>query len=180
MLRLPEFCYHQPKTVAEAVAIAADHGSEAVFVAGGTDLYPNMKRRQQTPAQVISLAGIAELRGISGSAESGLRIGAMVRLCEICSDSKLRSAYPAVAHTADLVASPLLRNMGTLGGNLLLDTRCSYYNQSYEWRESIDFCLKCAGDTCWVAPSSPRCWAVQSSDSLPLLSATQVLSEPGF
>jgi 4-hydroxybenzoyl-CoA reductase subunit beta len=171
MLRLPAFTFHAPRTAAEAVRIAADHGGQAKYVAGGTDLYPNMKRRHQRPAHVVSLAAIDELRGIRGDPRRGISLGAMVRLSEIEHAPMLREAYPAVAAAAALVSTPLLRNMGTIGGNLLLDTRCNYYDQSHEWRESIDFCLKCDGEVCWVAPSSPRCWAVQSSDSVPLLCA---------
>lgn len=168
MLRLPTFTFYRPKTAAEAVVIAADHGPEAKFVAGGTDLYPNMKRRHQQPTHVISLSGIEELHTTSGDGKQGTTLGAMVRLSEIEHSAALRESYPAVAEAASLVSTPLLRNMGTIGGNLLLDTRCNYYDQTYEWRESVNFCLKCDGDTCWVAPSSPRCWAVQSSDSVPV------------
>jgi 4-hydroxybenzoyl-CoA reductase subunit beta len=171
MLRLPHFTFHQPATAEEAVKIAADHGPEARFVAGGTDLYPNMKRRHQRASHVISLARVEALHGIAGDPKSGVTVGAMARLSELEHSTMLREAYPAVAEAASLVSTPLLRNMGTIGGNLLLDTRCNYYDQTYEWRESVNFCLKCDGDTCWVAPSSPRCWAVQSSDSVPLLCA---------
>ncbi len=171
MMRLPTFTFHQPASAADAVRIAADHGPEAMYVAGGTDLYPNMKRRHQTPAQVISLANVPELFGVHGDPTTGVSVGAMTRLSDIEHSATLREAYPAVAEAAALISTPLLRNMGTIGGNLLLDTRCNYYDQSYEWRESVNFCMKCDGDTCWVAPSSPRCWAVQSSDSVPLLCA---------
>jgi len=171
MLRLPTFTYHRPKSAAEAVRIAAAHGPEAMFVAGGTDLYPNMKRRQQTPRHVVSLSAIEELRRVSGEPKRGMTLGAMVTLSEIEHSPVLREAYSAVATAAALVSTLLLRNMGTIGGNLLLDTRCNYYDQTYEWRESLHFCMKKDGDTCWVAPGSPRCWAVQSSDSVPLLVA---------
>lgn len=174
MLRLPNFSFYQPRDVGEAVRIAADHGKEAKFVGGGTDLYPNMKRRHQRPAHVVSLGAIPELHTIEGDPKTGVTLGAMVKLSEIEFSSLLRGAYPAVAEAASLVSTPLLRNMGTIGGNLLLDTRCNYYDQSHEWRESVNFCLKCDGDTCWVAPSSPRCWAVQSSDSVPLMCAMDV------
>ena len=170
MLRLPTFTYHRPSDVATAVALAAEH-PRAMFVAGGTDLYPNMKRRHQVPEHVIALAGIAELHGIDGTPETGMSIGAMTPLRDVERDARLLSAYPGLAHAAAVVSTPLLRNMGTLGGNLLLDTRCTYYDQSHEWRESIDFCMKKDGRICWVAPGSPRCWAVQSSDTVPLLSA---------
>ena len=171
MLRLPDFTYHRPKTVQEAVKIAGDHGPEAMYVAGGTDLYPNMKRRHQNPKVVISLAAVDDLFGVSGTGRDGATIGAMTLLSDIEHSPQLLQEYPAVSSGIATISTPLLRNMGTIGGNLLLDTRCTYYNQTFEWRESISFCMKEAGKICWVAPNSPRCWAVQSSDSVPLLCA---------
>ena len=171
MLRLPKFNYHRPASSAEAVKIAADHGPAAQYVAGGTDLYPNMKRRVQTPKEVVSLSACTDLRARRGEAGSEVTLGAMTTLTEIERDPWLQEHYPALTHAASEISTPLLRNMGTIGGNLLLDTRCNYYDQNFEWRESISFCMKCDGSTCWVAPSSPRCWAVQSSDSVPLLCA---------
>jgi 4-hydroxybenzoyl-CoA reductase subunit beta len=168
MLRLPRFAYLEPRTVAEAVRLRAEHGPEAMFVAGGTDLYPNMKRRQQTPPVVISLSHVAELTGISGTPANGLTVGAGVTLTALAAHPLVRQHYAVVAHAAAVVSTPLLRNMGTIGGNLLLDTRCNYYDQTYEWRKAIDFCMKRDGTICWVAPSSPRCWAVQSSDGVPV------------
>ncbi len=171
MLRLPTFNYHRPKTAAEAVKIVAEHGPASRFVAGGTDLYPNMKRRHQTPTEVVGLGRIAELQGLSGDGKSGLTLGAMTSLTDLEHNQQLLEQYPSVANCVSLISTPLLRNMGTIGGNLLLDTRCTYYDQTFEWRESIDFCMKEKGAICWVAPGSPRCWAVQSSDSVPLLCA---------
>lgn len=168
MLRLPRFTLIEPRTLADAVAARAEHGDEAMYVAGGTDLYPNMKRRQQTPRVVISLARVGELQDVHGSPEQGVTIGAGVTLTRLASDPMLRAHYPAVAHAAAVVSTPLLRNMGTIGGNLLLDTRCNYYDQTQEWRRAIGFCMKRDGEICWVAPSSPRCWAVQSSDGAPV------------
>ena len=168
MLRLPTFLLLEPRSIDEAVAMRAAAGDDCAFVAGGTDLYPNMKRRQQTPATVISLARIPELRAISGTPEEGMTIGACVTLTTVATTPALVKHYPAVAHAAHTISTPLLRNMGTMGGNLLLDTRCNYYDQTYEWRKSIDFCMKRDGEICWVAPSSPRCWAVQSSDGVPV------------
>lgn len=171
MLRLPPFTHHRPETIAEAVAIRADHGPDSMFVAGGTDLYPNMKRQHQTPGHVVSLAGLEELRNISGTPSEGMTVGAMTLLREIERHPVLCEHYPGFVNAVTLISTPLLRNMGTIGGNLLLDTRCSYYDQSHEWRESIDFCMKRDGPICWVAPSSKKCLAVQSSDSVPLLCA---------
>jgi 4-hydroxybenzoyl-CoA reductase subunit beta len=171
MMRLPKFEYHTPQTMAEAVKIMADVGPAGQFVAGGTDLYPNMKRRQQMPQTVISVMRLAELNQITGDANQGLRIGASVTLTDICEHPLVNRDYPVVAKAARTISTPILRNMGTIGGNLLLDTRCNYYDQNYEWRKAINFCLKKDGDVCWVAPGSSKCWAVQSSDLVPVMVA---------
>ena len=174
MLRLPTFAYHTPKTASEAVRLKKEHGSDAMYVAGGTDLYPNMKRRHQTPAQVVSLRDVGELHSMEVLEDGRLQIGAMVTLTTLEHYPHLKAHYPALQHAIREISTPLLRNMGTLGGNLLLDTRCTYYDQSHEWRESIDFCMKSKeGAICWVAPGSPRCWAVQSSDSVPVVCAME-------
>src|SRR4030095_8508594 len=171
MMRLPKFDYRTPQTIAEAVRIMGDVGPAGQFVAGGTDLYPNMKRRQQMPQTVISVMRLAELHQITGDGTSGLRFGASVTLTDICDHPVINRDYPVVAHAARTISTPLLRNMGTVGGNLLLDTRCNYYDQNYEWRKGINFCLKKDGDVCWVAPGSSKCWAVQSSDLVPVMVA---------
>jgi 4-hydroxybenzoyl-CoA reductase subunit beta len=171
MMRLPKFEYRVPRTVAEAVKIVADVGLEAQFVAGGTDLYPNMKRRQQMPKTVISVMRLPELNQVSGAGGQGLVIGASVTLTEICENEIIKRDYPVIASAARTISTPILRNMGTIGGNLLLDTRCNYYDQNYEWRKAINFCLKKDGDVCWVAPGSAKCWAVQSSDLVPVMVA---------
>jgi 4-hydroxybenzoyl-CoA reductase subunit beta len=170
MLRLPSFTYLEPQTVADAVRWKADAGPAGAYVAGGTDLYPNMKRRQQEPKVVISLMGVAELRGVR-QGEAGVVLGSGLTLTACAGDRVIRRSYAVVAEAAALVSTPLLRNMGTLGGNLCLDTRCNYYDQGYEWRKAIDFCMKKDGHICWVAPSSPRCWAVSSSDVAPVMVA---------
>src|SRR5437660_8756879 len=123
MMRLPKFEYRVPRTIAEAVKIIADAGPEGQFVAGGTDLYPNMKRRQQTPQTVISVMRLAELNQITGEGESGVRIGASVTLTEIVEHPLIKRDYPVIAQAARTISTPILRNMGTIGGNLLLDTR---------------------------------------------------------
>ncbi len=171
MMRLPKFDYRTPREIVEAVKIMAGSGPEGQFVAGGTDLYPNMKRRQQTPKTVISVMRVPELNQITGDGTTGVRIGASVTLTDICEHPLINRDYPVVAHSARTISTPLLRNMGTIGGNLLLDTRCNYYDQNYEWRKGINFCLKKDGDVCWVAPGSSKCWAVQSSDLVPVMVA---------
>jgi 4-hydroxybenzoyl-CoA reductase subunit beta len=171
MMRLPKFDYRVPRTIAEAVKIMAGSGPEGQFVAGGTDLYPNMKRRQQTPRTVISVTRLPELNAITGDGSTGLQIGASVILTDIVEHPIVNRDYPVIAHAARTISTPILRNMGTIGGNLLLDTRCNYYDQNYEWRKGINFCLKKDGDVCWVAPGSSKCWAVQSSDLVPVMVA---------
>lgn len=170
-MRLPKFVYRTPRTIAEAVKIVADTGPEAQFVAGGTDLYPNMKRRQQMPKTVISVMRLPELNTVSGDGAKGLVIGGSVTLTDIVENPIIKRDYPVIASAARTISTPILRNMGTIGGNLLLDTRCNYYDQNYEWRKAINFCLKKDGDVCWVAPGSSKCWAVQSSDLVPVMVA---------
>ena len=169
MIRLPAFTYVSPKTVEHAVRAVADAGPDAMLVAGGTDLYPNMKRGQFEPKTLVGLRAIGELRGVRGSAREGVRVGACTTLTAVATHPELARAYEGLATAAGLVSSPQLRNMGTLGGNVCVDTRCNYYNQSYEWRKAIGFCMKRDGDICLVAPGSPRCWAVSSSDTAPML-----------
>ncbi len=172
MLRLPPFEYHAPSNIAEAVALKAEHGASAMYSAGGTDLFPNMKRRQFTPQNLIALADLQELRTISEEkSANGLLIGSGVSLTEVAQHAEIRRRFPALAQAAALVSTPQLRNMGTLGGNLCLDTRCNYYNQTFQWRKALGFCLKKEGDTCWVALSSPKCLAVSSSDCAPVVLA---------
>src|SRR2546423_11978418 len=171
MMRLPKFTYLVPRNIGDAVRMMGEAGPSGQFVAGGTDLYPNMKRRQQTPRTVISVGRIPELHRIEGDGESGLKIGAGVSLTEIVEHAVVKRDYPSLARAARLISTPTLRNMGTIGGNLLLDTRCNYYDQNYEWRKGINFCLKKDGDVCWVAPGSEKCWAVQSADLVPLMVA---------
>ncbi len=171
MLRLPDFTYLQPKSIGDALRMKEDAGPEGMYVAGGTDLYPNMKRRHQEPKTVISLAAIEVLHTVTAESGAPAVLGSGLTLTEIEKHPAIRSNYPVVARAAELIATPLLRNMGTLGGNLCLDTRCNYYNQSYEWRKCIDFCMKKDGEICWVAPSSPRCWAVSSTDLAPVMVA---------
>src|SRR5262245_27435949 len=165
MMRLPYFEYHAPRTIAEAADLLAR--GNAMLVAGGTDILPNMKRRQQVPGSLIGLRNIAELRGIGNG--DGLTLGAGVTLTALLRDARVRDSYRGLWQAARQVATPPLRNMGTIGGNICLDTRCNYYDQNYEWRKAIDFCMKKDGNTCWVATSSPTCLAVSSTDTAPAL-----------
>jgi 4-hydroxybenzoyl-CoA reductase subunit beta len=178
MMRLPHFQFESPRTVREAAdLLAAAAPGEAMLVAGGTDVLPNMKRRQQVPRRLVGLSRVDELRQVTNG--SGLQIGAGVTLTGVVRDARVRERYGALWQAAAQVATPHLRNMGTIGGNLCLDTRCNYYDQSYEWRKSIDFCMKRderaeergSPQVCWVATSSPRCLAVSSTDTAPALVA---------
>ena len=169
MMRLPYFRYRAPRTLDEAATILADEGPEAMLLAGGTDLLPNMKRRQQVPQTLVALRNIEALRTIQNG--SGLRLGAGLTLTELADNETIKQKYRGLWLAASQVATPHLRNMGTLGGNICLDTRCTYYDQNYEWRKAIDFCMKKDGETCWVATCSPRCLAVSSTDTAPALIA---------
>jgi 4-hydroxybenzoyl-CoA reductase subunit beta len=170
MMRLPIFEYRAPRSLAEAARILDGEGANAMPLAGGTDLLPSMKRRQQVPRTLMSLRRIAELTAIRMDA-SLVRLGSRVTLTEIAGDPRFRHGLTALAQAAAQVATPHIRNMATLGGNLCLDTRCNYYDQNYEWRKAIQFCMKKHGTTCWVAPGSPKCMAVSSTDTAPALMA---------
>src|SRR5438094_2101191 len=160
MMRLPWFDYRAPRTLSEAARILAGEGPNAALIAGGTDLLPNMKRRQTAPKVLVSLRRIPELK------RNGAVLGAGITLSEIARTPALPLG---LRQAAAQVATVHLRNMGTIGGNLCLDTRCNYYNQNYEWRKAIDFCLKKDGDICWVATASKRCVAMSSTDCAPAL-----------
>ena len=170
MMRLPLFSFRAPRTLEEAARILHGEGPDAMPLAGGTDLLPNMKRRQQVPRTLLSLRGVESLHHVH-SVDSGYRLGACLTLSAIAGDLRFRNGATALVQAASQVATPQIRNMATLGGNLCLDTRCNYYDQTYEWRKSIDFCMKKDGVTCWVAPSSPKCMAVSSTDTAPALMA---------
>ena len=170
MMRLPLFDFRAPRTLEEAVRILAGEGTNARPLAGGTDLLPNMKRRQQVPRTLMSLRHIESMRRMEFAA-GPTRLGACLTLDEIANDPRFRNGMTALAQAASQVATPQIRNMATLGGNLCLDTRCNYYDQNYEWRKSIGFCLKKDGTTCWVAPGSSKCMAVSSTDTAPALMA---------
>lgn len=171
MLRLPPFRYLAPRSLDEAAKMLAQEGDRAMLVAGGTDLYPNMKRRQFTPGVLVGLRKVASMQLVNGTAEQGMRIGAGVTLTALAEHPEIKggSPYQALAIAAGSVSTPQLRNVGTIGGNLLLDTRCNYYNQTEFWRHSIGYCMKKDGELCLVAPGSPRCWAISSADTAPVL-----------
>ena len=168
-MSLPSFQLLRPKTLDEAVVLMARHEGEVKVVAGGTDLLPSMKQKLFTPPYVLDLRGVSELRGIRNIPGNGVEIGALTTLSAIEHSRFIRNDYPVLYEAVRTVASPVLRNMGTLGGNLCLDTRCLWYNQSLLWRQSCGFCLKKDGDLCHVAPGGKFCWAAFSGDTPPAL-----------
>ncbi len=168
MLRLPPIKLEAPTTIEDAAKAIANGNTR--MVAGGTDLWPNMKRRHQKAETVVSLMSIPDLDTIDAVSKD-IRIGATATLANIIRDGRVRERFPAFAQAVASISSPPLRNMGTIGGNLCVDTRCTYYNQTEEWRRSIDYCLKEEGTICWVATKSPRCWAHTASDAAPILCA---------
>ena len=182
MLRLPQFRMIEPTTWTAAATLLREHGAAAsdiaggtpnvpvMLVAGGTDLFPNMKRRQFTPQVLVSLGRVKGAREISNG--SGLRIAAGGTLTEIAAHPTVRAKYAALAQAAGVISTPQLRNMGTIGGNLCLDTRCNWYDQSLFWRTAEGYCMKTHPSVvCRVAPSSARCLAVASADTVPALIA---------
>jgi 4-hydroxybenzoyl-CoA reductase subunit beta len=168
VLRLHEFTYHRPTTLHEAAALLAAHPGRARVIAGGTDLMPNMKHGLFTPAHLVALRQIPELHGIE---ERGgeLVIGAAESLSAVSRHPLVRRHFASLADAAGSVAGPQLRNMGTIGGNLCLDTRCTYYNQTHFWRSALGFCLKKDGDTCHVTKVGKKCVAAHSADTAPVL-----------
>ncbi len=171
MLRMDPFQTELPGSVDDAVAALAAHvsaGRAVKVVAGGTDAVPNIKHGLHEPDVVVHLGRISELRGVSSSA-AGLRIGALTTLHDVSLHADVLASSPALARAASLVAGPQLRRMGTIGGNLALDTRCLFYNQTHFWRESLGFCLKKDGSVCHVIAGGKKCVAAASNDTATIL-----------
>jgi 4-hydroxybenzoyl-CoA reductase subunit beta len=145
-------------------------------VAGGTDVYPKMKRGQFTPRHLISLRSLPELKGIRSEDKEGMWIGAGETLTEVARNRAVNEIFPALSQAAGLVSTPQLRNVGTIGGNVFVDTRCNYYDQTFFWRKAAGFCMKKDGDICLVAPKSKTCLAVFSSDTAPVLCSLGALA----
>ena len=171
MLRMPKFKVVNPTTIAEAVD-AIRHGVGSRFVAGGTDINPNLKPRLLEPEHLVALNGVAEMFGISQD-DNGLRIGAMESLTNVETNLLVQQLAPGLASAARQVSGPQLRNMGTIGGNVMLDTRCQWYNQTHFWRKSLGFCLKKDGDVCHVIKGGSKCVAAASNDTAAALSTLQ-------
>ena len=166
---LPTFRLAEPRTVKEAVAACLGHAGSR-FVAGGTDLLVNMRRGINSPDLLIDLSGIGELAGIE-THENGVTIGAGVTIATVARNPVIAAQYRALAQAAEAIAGPGHRIMGTVGGNLCLDTRCIYYNQGEWWRNANAYCLKNRGDICHVAPQGQHCHAAFAGDLAPALLA---------
>lgn len=195
-MSLPPFKLLRPRSVEEAVDFLARHAARGGagkpptqtptlpvrVIAGGTDLIPSMRQKLFEPEYVLDLRGIAALRGIKLHRDGGVEIGALTTLRAIERSDFLQQHYPVLTAAAATVASPVLRNMGTIGGNICLDTRCLWYNQSLTWRKGCGYCIKKDGDLCHVAPGGTKCWAVFSGDTPPALlclTAEIVIAGPG-
>tara|TARA_B100001964_G_scaffold229074_1_gene280961 strand:+ start:1154 stop:2128 length:975 start_codon:yes stop_codon:yes gene_type:complete len=164
---MPNFKLYRPDITADAVKIRSEQ-PEALYLAGGTDLMVNVRRGIEQPKHIIDLTAITELQAI-GEDDEGLHIGSGVHVMDIAENDKIKSDYPAIAEAADAVAGPTHRQYATIGGNLCLDTRCLFYNQSEWWRQSNDYCLKERGDTCHVASGGQKCFAAFSGDVAPAM-----------
>jgi 4-hydroxybenzoyl-CoA reductase subunit beta len=166
-MSLPDFQLASPRTLPDAIAFLRDNASTRIL-AGGTDLLPSMRQKLFEPEHVLDIRRIPELKGIRETGQR-IEIGALTTLAEIEHSLILTNNYPILTEAAKTVASPVLRNMGTIGGNICLDTRCLWYNQSLAWRKSCGFCIKKDGDLCHVAPGGAKCWAAFSADTPPAL-----------
>lgn len=176
MLPLPLLKLRRPERLEDALAMLRDLGPDARVIAGGTDVVPNMKQGLVEARTLVSLQRIAELFGIEATA-STLRIGAMTTLDAVASDGRVRELAPALAEAAASVGGPHHRRMGTVGGNLCLDTRCRYYNQTHFWRSALGFCLKKDGTVCHVVAGGQKCVAAASNDTAPALIALDATIE---
>jgi len=168
-LSLPQFKLLRPRSIEEAVRYLGEHSGSLCVLAGGTDLIPSMRQKLFDPEYVLDLRGIATMRGIRPQGDGGAEIGALTTLRAIERSDFLQEHYLVLTEAAATVASPVLRNMGTIGGNICLDTRCLWYNQSLTWRKGCGFCIKKDGGLCHVAPGGTKCWAVFSGDTPPAL-----------
>src|ERR1700722_16725635 len=168
-LSLSPFRLLRPRSTEEAIAFLAAHSGNIRVLAGGTDLIPSMRQKLFEPEYVLDLRGITQMRGIRPQSDGAVEIGALTTLNAIEKSPYLRQHFPVLTEAAATVASPVLRNMGTIGGNICLDTRCLWYNQSLTWRKGCGFCIKKDGNLCHVAPGGTKCWAAFSGDTPPAL-----------
>ncbi|MCI0412109.1 FAD binding domain-containing protein [bacterium] len=164
-MSLPVFEVYLPSSLQDAVTFLSENVRDTKVIAGGTDLVPSLKQKLFEPQYLLDIKPIQELHGIHETPDGGVRIGALTTITEMVENPLLQHHFSVLQQAAATVAGPSLRNVGTLGGNICLDTRCYWYNQSYFWRQSCGFCIKKDGSLCHVAPGSKTCWAVYSGDT---------------
>jgi len=170
-MRLPRFEYPEPKDIKEVSSLLSEKREEAVLIAGGTDILVKMKQRLVTPKYLVNLRYVEHMRGIEFDEIKGLRIGALVTLDDLSKSLPVKERFSALSQAAGMVASPQIRNMGTIGGNICLDSMCWYYNQSHQWRKLRPPCLKRGGDRCYTAKGAKQCCALFRADTPPALIA---------
>jgi len=170
MLRLHPYEYHRPRELGQALQLLSEHAGDVMPIAGGTDLVPNMKHKLFTPGHLVALKGVDTLRGIERR-DGEISIGAAESLTNIACNPLIRQHLPALAEAAGAIAHPMIRNQATIGGNICLDTRCTYYNQTIFWRKALGYCLKKDGDVCHVVKGGTKCVAAHSADTPPILIA---------
>lgn len=173
MQQLPEFQYLEPTSVSEAAKMLMEAGAGSMVIGGGTDMLPSMRQGIFSPASVISLQAIPHLGDVEWDDDVGLKIGPLATLRSLENNAEIQKRFPVIAQAAHQVGSPQLREMATVGGNICLDTRCYYYNQSEDWQACDQECLKLGGETCKASPSgrAKKCFAVFSADLAPVLVA---------
>jgi len=169
MLRLPKLEYTAPDSVEGVLDVLAEHAGRARLLAGGTDLLPNMKHGIEEADVVVSLRNLPGASAVEVQADGSLRLGAMLSLEALAAHPLVRERFAALSRAAGLVAGPHHRRMGTLGGNVCLNTRCVYVNQTHFWREALGYCLKKDGTACHVVKGGKRCVAAASNDTAPVL-----------
>jgi 4-hydroxybenzoyl-CoA reductase subunit beta len=163
LLTLPSFEMARPRSLEEALGALAEDGARVL--AGGTDLVPNMKRGLVAPRRLVSVRHVRELAGVRIDEDGALILGAATTLADVAADARVREGWPAIARAADMAASPPIRNVATVGGNVCLDTRCSFYDQSAFWRGALGHCTKTCGQTCHVVEGGRRCVAAFAADT---------------
>lgn len=167
MERMPEFDLARPASIAEAAALlAAKPGAR--LLAGGTDLLPKMRRGIERPLVLVDLGTVHEFARLDAT-DSELSLGAGVTLSRLAVDARIARDYAAITDAARAIAGPGHRSVATVGGNLCLDTRCVFYNQSEWWRATNDYCMKRGGEVCHVAPQGKHCHAAFCGDLAPAL-----------
>jgi len=171
MLRLPKFQYLAPKSLDETISLLKEHEGNAKVIAGGTDILPSMKQRLFAPEYVLDLKKIPGLNQIEEGSDGAVRIGALTSLSVLEQSPVIKKHFPGLSEAVDSVAAAQIKNMGTIGGNIALETRCWYFNQSHFWRKSIDVCIKRGGEVCHVVKGGDKCYAYFAADTVPALVA---------